>query len=289
MRQICRLLNLCRSTQRHLIIKDDREVEEKLLQLAKRYPTRGMDWYYLKIRQEGLKWNRKKIIRVYRKLNLKMRKKHKKRINRPYTEVLCQPLFSNVTWSMDFMSDSFEDGRTVRILNIIDDYNRECLSIDAGISIGSNRVTRILDWIIERRGKPIQIRTDNGPEFTSHHYVDWCEQNQIQPKYIQPGKPNQNGFVERFNRTYREDVLDAYLFADIHQLQIITDKWKQDYNNGHPHQAFQGRSPIQFKLSRSKVIEAYEKVKAKMNGSDEPALTISSPSICWSLRDNLMG
>ena len=120
------------------------------------------------------------------------------------------------------MSDSLEDGRKVRILNIIDDFNRESLAIEVGISISSERVTRILDWIIELKGKPENIRTDNGPEFTSHHYLQWCEANDINPNHIQPGKPNQNGYVERFNRTYREDVLNAYLFESLSQLQVMS-------------------------------------------------------------------
>jgi len=185
---------------------------------------------------------------------------------------------------MDFMSDALEDGRKVRLLNIIDDYNRECLAIEVGVSICSERVTRVLDWIIELRGKPGQIRTDNGPEFTAYYYLDWCKSNKIHPLFIQPGKPNQNGYVERFNRTFREDILDAYIFTSISQLQVMADKWKEDYNYGHPHQSLQGKSPIQFKYSRREFLEASEIVKAKMN--DEPAhkptqssaLTISPPS-----------
>lgn len=287
-RQICRTLSLYRSTQRRKSTKDDSEVEEKLVMLAKQYPRRGVNWYYLKIRQQGLVWNRKRIIRVYRKLNLKMRRKHKKRINRPYKRGVTQPLYPNVTWSMDFMSDALEDGRKTRVLNVIDDFNRECLRIEIGVSICSERVTRILDWIIELRGKPDQIRTDNGPEFTANHYMNWCEENKIEPIFIQLGKPNQNGLVERFNRTYREDVLDAYLFNSIEQLQIISEKWQNEYNYGHPHQSLLGKSPMEFKYSRRKAIEAYETVKAKMNGSSEPALTISTPSINAPLSEYLI-
>lgn len=281
-RLICKTLNLHRSTLRRATIKDDSETENKLKELATKYPTRGMDFYYGKIRMQGLRWNRKRVRRVYNKLNLKMRRKHKRRINRPYKEGLTQPLMPNVTWSMDFMSDVLDDGRKVRTLNIIDDYNRECLAIEVGISICSERVTRVLDELIELRGKPLNIRTDNGPEYTSHHYSSWCEDNGVLIKYIQPGKPNQNGFIERFNRTFREDVLDAYLFDSISQLQLKADLWKEEYNIGHPHKSLGRMSPIGFKNSRRKVIDAYEKVKAKMNGSPyvEPALTYSSPSNC---------
>lgn len=285
---ICRTLNLYRSTLRRTSIKDDSEVEQKLLILAEKYSTRGFDWYYGRIRLEGLKWNRKRVLRVYRKLKLKMRRKHKRRINRPYTEGLSQPIMPNVTWSMDFMSDALEDGRRVRLLNILEDYNRECLAIEVGLSISAERVTRVLDWIIENKGMPIEIRTDNGPEFTSFHYLSWCEANGIKAKFIQPGKPKQNGYIERFNRTFREDVLDAYLFESIDQLQMKADWWKEEYNSGHPHQSLKGMSPIMFKYSRSKIIDAYDSVKAKLNGSDEPALTESSSSMGWPLHEYLM-
>jgi putative transposase len=279
-RKACETISLSRSTAYRKPKKDDSEVEGKLKELAQKYPTRGVDWYYSRIRLEGLKWNRKRVLRVYRKMGLAMRRKFKKRINRPYEEGLSQPILPNVCWSMDFMSDALEDGRKVRIFNVIDDYNRACLSNECGISMPSQRVTRILEQIIELRGKPESIRTDNGPEFTSHHFTDWCKEKNIKTKYIQPGKPHQNGYIERFNRTFREDVLDAYIFEKLSQLRIISQKWQDEYNYGHPHQSLGGLTPIGFEISRRKGIEASEIVKAKMNGSPhvEPALTNSSTS-----------
>ena len=165
-RLICRTIGLYRSTLNRVSTKDDSETETKLRQLVECHPTRGLDWYYGKIRMEGLAWNYKRVRRVYNKLGLKHRRRHKRRLNRPYVEGLAQPILPNVTWSMDFMSDSLEDGRKIRVLNIIDDYNRECLSITAGISMSSDRVIRIIEQVIELKGKPLQIRTDNGPEFT---------------------------------------------------------------------------------------------------------------------------
>lgn len=186
------------------------------------------------------------------------------------------------------MSDALEGGQRVRLLNVLEDYNRECMAIEVGLSISAERVTRVLDWIIEYKGKPKEIRTDNGPEFTSFHYLNWCESKGIKAIFIQPGKPSQNGYVERFNRTFREDVLDAYLFESIDQLQIKADLWKEEYNSAHPHQSLKGMSPIMFKYSRGKIIDAYDSVKAKLNGSTEPALTESSPSNGWPLHEYLM-
>jgi len=196
LRVVCRTLGLQTSTYYRKSTKDDSEVEDKLQSLAKRYPTRGLDWYYGKIRQEGLLWNRKRVLRVYRKLNLGLRRKHRKRINRPYTEGLSQPICPNVSWSMDFMSDALEDKRRIRVLNIIDDYNREALAIKVGISFPSDRVIRVLEELRETKGLPSQIRVDNGPEFISYKLKDYCKTNGIHLAYIQPGKPNQNGYIE---------------------------------------------------------------------------------------------
>jgi putative transposase len=270
---------MSRSTLSRKSVRDDQEVEDKLRALAELYPTRGIDWYYHKIRQEGLIWNRKKVLRVYRKLRLQHRRKVKKRIPSPVKEVLAQPLMPNTTWSMDFMSDALEDGRTIRILNIIDDYNRKCLAIRCGVSFPAQRVTRILDEVIELHGKPQHIRTDNGPEFISFHYEQWCQDNGIACKRIDKGKPSQNGYIERFNRTFREDILDAYIFTTLPQMQHKADLWKTHYNHEHPHQSLGGKSPLRFAWTRQQVIAAYERVKAKMNGSKEPALTRSPATI----------
>jgi len=284
----CRTINLSRSTSYRTTVKDDSEVEKKLQKLAMEHPTRGFDNYYLRIRGEGLMWNRKRGLRVYRKLNLKMRRKSRKRINRPYKEALTQPILPNVMWSMDFMQDSLEDGRKVRILNILEDYNRECLSIRCGISIPSVRVIRILQEVIEIKGKPMRIRTDNGPEFISSAIHDWCTDEGIELLHIQLGKPNQNGYIERFNRTFREDILDAYLFDSYTQLQVICDEWKDKYNNGHPHQSLKGMTPIGFKYSRRKIIAAFEKVKAIQSESPkvDSALTFST-SAMLNAKDNI--
>jgi putative transposase len=280
-RLICDTISLHRSTLNYQSTRDDSETEEKLEELSKKYPTRGVDTYYGKIRLEGLIWNRKRVLRVYRKMGLQLRRKRKRRINRPYKEGLSQPIFANVTWSIDFMSDALEDGRRLRTFNIIDEYNRQCLAIEVGISMPSQRVIRILSQAIETYGKPIAIRCDNGAEFTSYCFQQWAEKTEISIQYIQPGKPNQNGFIERFNRTFREDVLGAYIFTSLRQLQFITESWIDDYNTSHPHQSLNRNSPVGFKYSRRKVIDAYESVKAKMNGSIEPALTESPPSICY--------
>ena len=147
---------------------------------------------------------------------------------------------------MDFMNDSLTDGRAFRVLNIIDDHSRECLLGHGSISFPSKRVIGHLAELIEYYGKPKYIRTDNGPEFISKEYKQWCKLHEITRVYSEPGKPMQNGYVERFNRTFREDILDAYLFSSIGQFQMIADKIIEDYNDNHPHESLGGKSSREF-------------------------------------------
>ena len=155
---------------------------------------------------------------------------------------------ANDTWSMDFMHDTLMNGRKFRVLNIIDDFNREALRIEPYFSIGSHLVTKILERLTLERGKPKAIRVDNGPEFISSALSEWCLDKGIKLIYIQPGKPMQNGYIERFNRSYREDVLDANLFESIHQARALSDEFMDDYNLHRPHESLGNLSPINYRL-----------------------------------------
>ena len=154
------------------------------------------------------------------------------------------------------MSDALTDKRKIRIFNVIDDYNREALAIEPGLGFPSERVIRVLNHLGEEIGLPKAIRVDNGPEFTSINFQNWCKENKVEIKYIQPGSPVQNAFIERFNRYFREDVLDAYWFENLEQLRVIIEKWRTDYNENHPHKSLGRLSPNPFKaLSKSKDIK----------------------------------
>lgn len=227
-------------------VKDDTAVEEKLRELAEKKSTRGFEHYFGLIRNEGLIWNHKRVKRIYNKLGLNLRRKGKRRVPARVKEPLINTQHINQTWSMDFMHDALVSGRKVKVLNIIDDYNREALAIDVGSSITGQRVVEVLKMIMDCRGKAAEIRVDNGPEFISAVFVHFCEKEQIRIKYIQPGKPVQNAFIERFNRTFREDVLNAYIFESISELRIIAEEWMEEYNNHHPHQSLGGMSPKTF-------------------------------------------
>lgn len=179
------------------------------------------------------------------------KKRKRKRIPSRIKEPLVLPEKPNDTWSMDFMHDTLMNGRKFRVLNIIDDYNREALRIEAFYSIGSNLVVRILDRLALERGVPKAIRVDNGPEFISSALTEWCMDKGIRLIYIQPGKPTQNSFVERFNRSFRGDVLDANLFETLSQARVAIDEFMDDYNHERPHESLGDLSPVNYRLKCS--------------------------------------
>ena len=223
--------------------RNDDEVIEKLNELSEKFPTRGFEEYFGKIRLAGLKWNRKRVLRVYRIMNLKMRRKRKRRLPARIKEALAVPNQLNETWSIDFMSDTLENGRKFRVLNVIDDHNREALINEAYYSIPAERLVESLKRLMHFRSKPKRIRTDNGPEFISKTFVRFCNEQGIELQYIQPGKPAQNAYIERLNRTFREDVLDAYLFQNIQEVNALAFEWQIEYNQNHPHKSLNGLSP----------------------------------------------
>jgi putative transposase len=180
-------------------------------------------------------------------MQLNLRRKPKKRLPSRNRIALTKPKKMNVNWSMDFMSDALINGRSFRTVNIIDDCNREVIGIKASLSLPAIRVTEYLDQIARERGYPMKLRLDNGPENISKIMVAWAKKHHVHIHYIQPGKPAQNAYIERFNRTYREEVLDMYLFRDIKEVQAITDKWMDEYNNERPHESLGNLTPQIFR------------------------------------------
>jgi putative transposase len=246
-RQACRTVNLNRCTYRYPIRKsEDLEIVQELRQLAERQPRWGCGKMTQYLRHQGHPWNHKRIHRVYRELALNLHRKPKKRLPTRVAQPLVVPAQSNQTWSMDFMSDSLSNGRTFRTLNVIDDFNREALAIEVDTSLPAERVVEVLERLLFERAAPKYIRVDNGPELISRRLESWAEERHIVLIHIEPGKPAQNAYIERFNRTYREEVLDAYLFDNLEEVRIITENWLEEYNTIRPHQALQGLSPRQY-------------------------------------------
>jgi putative transposase len=200
------------------------------------------DW----LRNRGHRWNHKRCWRVYCQLRLNLPRRHKRRLPPVARQPLVAPVVKNQMWALDFMQDALYTGRAFRTLNVMDESNREALAIEIDTSLPSGRVIRVMEQLGELRGLPAAIRVDNGPELRAQVFVDWCEAHGIEMRFIQPGEPQQNAFVERFNRTYRHEVLDAYVFDSLEQVRLISEGWLRLYNEERPHRALGRLPPARF-------------------------------------------
>ena len=225
---------------------ENEQIAEWLLRLTDNHRTWGFGLCYLYLRNvKGFGWNHKRVYRIYKELELNLRIKPRKRMNREKPEPLTVPQAINEVWSMDFMHDQLSDGRSFRLLNVIDDFNREALGIEIDFSLPSERVIRTLKQIMEWRGKPLAIRCDNGPENISSTIQLWAEEVGIAFQYIQPGKPQQNAYVERFNRTVRYEWLSQYYWSDLDEVRDFATQWVWFYNHERPNMALDGFTPKQ--------------------------------------------
>ena len=215
-------------------------------ELSKAHLRWGFDKMYAYLKNAGYAWNHKRVRRLYCELQLNLRIKPKKRFPKRSPKALLQPLHKNVCWSIDFMTDALKSGIKFRTLNVLDDYNRQGIGIKPAFSFRAINVTSQLDEWAQMQGYPKRIRVDNGPEFISNHFKQWAKKRGIVIHYIQPGKPAQNAFIERFNRTYREDILDTHLFSSLEEVTHISCEWLYKYNYVRPHQSLQQLSPMHF-------------------------------------------
>ncbi len=240
----CAIAGLAPSTHRYQPRrKDDRAVEDLLDHLTQKHPAIGFWSCHHRLRNKGIIINHKRLHRVYTAMKLNIRRRPKRRLPQRVKLPLAQPVAPNQCWSLDFLSDALTDGRKFRVLNIIDDYNRESLAIEIDTSLPALRVQRALDAIVRERGLPANIRSDNGPEFISNAIAAWCEQHQVSWHYIQPGKPTQNAYVERNNGSLRRELLDVYAFTTLNEARTLAAGWRTDYNHERPHSALGYRSP----------------------------------------------
>lgn len=240
-------MKISRSNLHYQSVKDDSVVAGLLKHLSETVEGEGFWKFFNRIRLKGHKVNHKRVYRLYKELGLRMKRKCKKRLPPRTKEKLEVPESFTQTWSIDFMSDALSNGRKFRSFNVIDDFNREILFIETDYSLKSSRVLWVLNHLVNRYGKPQRIRMDNGPEFIAKIAQAWSEAHQIDFKYIQPGKPSQNAYVERFNRTYRGKVLDAYWFDNLDEVREITEVFMYDYNNHRPHDSLGGLPPVLYR------------------------------------------
>ena len=244
----CSLFRVSQSCYRYkpVLSGENAVIADWLIRLTHAWRDWGFGLCYLHLRNvKGFAWNHKRVYRIYKELELNLRIKPKKRLVREKPEPLAVPESINQCWSMDFMHDQLADGRSIRLFNVIDDFNREGLGIEVDFSLPSERVIRSLDQIIAWRGKPKMIRCDNGPEYISAALFAWAEKHRITLMHIQPGKPQQNAYVERYNRTVRYGWLAQYLFDSIEEIQEFATRWLWAYNNERPNMALGGFTPKQ--------------------------------------------
>ena len=246
-RLACQAFSISETCYRYqsILSSENEEIAEWLVHLTEKESDWGFGLCFDYLRNvEGFTWNHKRVYRIYCELALNLRIKPRRRLKRNKPEPLKEPTRINQVWSMDFMHDQLSDGRKFRLFNVIDDYRREGIAIEAGFSLPSVRVIRILNQLLEWRSKPTVIRCDNGPEFISHVFVDWAKQHNIRIEYIQPGNPQQNAYIERANRTIRYSWLSKYLFETIEAVQDYATNWLWFYNNERPHKANGGKPPL---------------------------------------------
>lgn len=223
----------------------DAEIIAALAKLVEGRPSRGF-WKCRKLlKRRGHPWNHKRIYRVYKLMKLNLRRPAKKRLPKRIRAPLYVPKLPDTVWSADFMRDTLVNNRKFRTFNVVDDFNREALHIEIDTSITSARLVRVFERLKAEHGLPQVLRTDNGPEFLGESFTCWAKEVGMAIQYIQPGKPNQNAYVERFNRTYREELLDQYLFASLDDVREATYWWMIEYNEERPHDSLGDRTPAE--------------------------------------------
>jgi putative transposase len=248
-RTACKLLGVERSSYRYEPRPDrNMELRDELVKLARQKPRYGYRRLHALLRRRGQEVNVKRVYRLYVEEGLMVRRKKRKRLVR---ERAIEPRLTgaNQEWAMDFIVDGLATGRMVRILSVVDVYTRECLALEADTSLGSGRVTRVLERVIGERGRPENVRSDNGPEFTSRRMLAWADDWKVGLVHIQPGRPMQNGHVESFHGRLRDECLNASWFRTLNHVRCTLAAWREEYNCQRPHSSLDYRTPMEFKLA----------------------------------------
>jgi putative transposase len=234
----------------------DTDVVEALTALVDRNGRWGFWKLFDRLRQTGHRWNHKRVHRVYCALRLNRTRRTRRRVPRRPRIPLSAPPVLNQTWALDFMRDSLYDGRVFRTLNVLDQGNREALAIEIGFSLPSRRVLAVLDDLVALHGAPGALRMDNGPEFLAATVTAWADAHGIHLDHIQPGKPAQNAFIERFNQTYRQEVLDANVFNSLAEVRALTADWIPRYKTERPHDSLGRVPPLTFLPRPTSILES---------------------------------
>ena len=250
-RRACGLLLVPVSSFRYKAQRRDDGLNEHLVELARQKPRYGYRRLHVLLERDGEHVNHKRVHRIYREEGLALRRKKRKRCVRTLTP-LGNYTEANQEWALDFVHDATAFGRSIRVLNVIDAYTRESLAMEVDTSFAGQRVTRVLDGIIAKRGLPQSIRCDNGPELTSRHFLSWNLERKINLVHTQPGKPTQNGYVESFNGKLREECLRISWFQNLFEARKIIANWRRDYNENRPHSSLNYLTPAEFAQRQSR-------------------------------------
>jgi putative transposase len=247
-RRICELLGMAESSQRYVSRRSDEELRGKLVEVAREKPRYGYRRLQIELEKKGMRVNHKRVYRVYREAGLAMRRRKRKRLQR--AGVACfVPTAANQEWAVDFVQDAVDGGRKIRVLSLIDEFTKESLLLETDTSFASRRVTREVDQVLAGRTRPLAIRCDNGPEFTSRHFLAWAVERKIELVHIAPGKPMQNGFIESFHGKFRDECLNASWFQNLLDARRKITAWQQEYNEERPHSALGYLTPSAFAAS----------------------------------------
>ena len=226
-------------------------LKEKIIALAQRHRRYGAGMIYLKLRQAGEIVNHKRVDRLYAQAGLQVRRRKRKKIPVADRHPLARPLAANQVWSMDFVFDRTAEGRSIKSLTVVDDATHEAVAIVPERAMGGNQLVRILDQLAQTRGLPKAIRTDNGKEFCSRAMLTWAHVRGVQLFLIEPGKPNQNAYIESFNGRFRDECLNENWFANLQQAKVIIDTWRREYNEERPKRSLGGLTPAAYAKSLS--------------------------------------
>lgn len=244
----CRVTRLCRQTWQYRPRKkrDDSALRQAILEIAQQRRRFGQDRIYLMLRRRGWRDNVKRVRRIYREEGLSLRLKRRRKHSAATRVPMAPASGPNQAWSMDFVHDRLANGRAFKCLTLVDEFTRECLAVEVDFGLPGYRVTRVLDGIMELRGRPRSVRSDNGPEFASNVMDAWAYQRGVKLDFIQPGRPTQNAYIESFNGRFREECLNENQFQTLVEAQVVIESWRNDYNNERPHGSLNGLTPREF-------------------------------------------
>ena len=222
------------------------ELRRRLRELAAERPRYGYQRLWALLRREGWEVNHKRVYRLYVEEGLKLRKRRRRSRAQVERVPLPAPTGADERYSMDFMRDTLSDGRVFRTLNIVDDYTRECLAIEVDTSLPGARVVRVLERLAAAGRRPLHLVVDNGPEFVSKAVDQWAARSGVNLRFIDPGKPMQNGYIESFNGKFRDECLSQHWFISLEEARSVSEAWRVDYNERRPHRSLQHQTPAEF-------------------------------------------